>query len=77
MDSSGPGQGHVTVCCKHGNEPSGSMICGELLEQLRKYHIQQKGAAVRSKSATDQKILKQNKHLKRYTIFKLVYRYVA
>ena len=32
---SGPGQGQVTGDCKCGIEPSGSMKCGECLEQLR------------------------------------------
>ena len=29
---SGPGQGQVADACKCGNEPSGSIKCGEILD---------------------------------------------
>jgi hypothetical protein len=29
MDRSDSGQGQVAGCCEYGNEPSGSMKCGE------------------------------------------------
>jgi hypothetical protein len=34
-DQSGLGQGQVAGCCECGNEPSGSIKCGEFLELLR------------------------------------------
>jgi hypothetical protein len=33
-DASGSGLGPVTGCCEHGNEPSGSIKGGEILDQL-------------------------------------------
>ena len=32
LDQSGPGYGQVAGCCEYGDEPSGSIKCGELLE---------------------------------------------
>jgi hypothetical protein len=32
VDSLGSGQGHVVGSCEHGNEPSGSIKCGEFLD---------------------------------------------
>ena len=29
LDCSGAGQGQVSDACEHGNEPSGSIKCGE------------------------------------------------
>ena len=29
LDRSGSGQGQVADCCEYGNEPSGSIRCGE------------------------------------------------
>jgi hypothetical protein len=35
LDRSGSGYGQVVGSCKHGDEPSGSIKCGEFLEKLR------------------------------------------
>jgi hypothetical protein len=32
LDESGSRQGSVTVCCEHGNEPSGCIKGGEFLD---------------------------------------------
>jgi hypothetical protein len=32
LDSCGSGQGQVVCTCKRGNEPSGSIKCGEFLD---------------------------------------------
>jgi hypothetical protein len=32
LDPSGSGYGQVACCCKCGNEPSGSIKCGEFLK---------------------------------------------
>jgi hypothetical protein len=32
LDSSGAGEGKVAGCFEHGNEPSGSIKCGEFLD---------------------------------------------
>jgi hypothetical protein len=32
LDRSGLGQGQVAGCCEYGDEPSGSIKCGEFLE---------------------------------------------
>ena len=34
LHSSGPEQGPVTDCYEHGNEPSGSVRCEEILDLL-------------------------------------------
>jgi hypothetical protein len=34
LDRSGSEQGQVAGACKHDNEPSGSIKCGEFLDQL-------------------------------------------
>jgi len=34
LHSSGPEQGRMTNCCEHGNEPSGSVRCEEILDLL-------------------------------------------
>jgi len=38
-DFSGFGQGQVTRCCEHGNEPAGYIKCGELRDYMRKWHV--------------------------------------
>ena len=35
MASSGLGDGKMSGCCAHGNEPSVSINCGEFLDYLR------------------------------------------
>ena len=34
LDRAGSGPGQVTVTCECGNEPSGSIKCGEFLDYL-------------------------------------------
>jgi hypothetical protein len=36
-DQSGPGQGQLVGSCEYGDKPSGSIKCGEFLEQLRTF----------------------------------------
>jgi hypothetical protein len=36
LDRSGSGEGQVAATCECGNEPSGSIKCGEFLDHLRK-----------------------------------------
>ena len=35
LDSAGSGQGQVACSCECGNEPSGSIKCGEFLDSVR------------------------------------------
>ena len=35
LDRSGSGQGQVEGACECGNEPSGSVICGEFPHELK------------------------------------------
>ena len=35
LDWAGPGQRQVAYACECGNEPSGSVKCGEILDQLQ------------------------------------------
>jgi hypothetical protein len=37
LDASASGQGPVTGCCEHGNEPSGSIKGGEFLDKMSDY----------------------------------------
>ena len=39
LDRSGSGQGQVAGTCECGNEPSGSIQCGEFLDWLRTCHL--------------------------------------
>ena len=43
LDWFGPGQGQVTDNCECGNEPSGSVKCGEILDQLQNQLASQEG----------------------------------
>jgi hypothetical protein len=43
---SGWGQGPVEGSCEHGNEPSGSIKCWEVLEQLHNWRVLKKGSAL-------------------------------
>ena len=45
MDGSGSGQGQVEGTCECGNEPSGSIQCGEFLDQLRTGQLFKKNSA--------------------------------
>ena len=35
LNWAGPGQGQVADACECGNKPSGSIKCGEILDQLK------------------------------------------
>ena len=43
LDWAGPGQGRVAEACECGNEPSGSIKCGEFLDQLQTKLASQEG----------------------------------
>jgi hypothetical protein len=45
LDLSGPGLGPVEGSCEHGNEPSGSITCWEILEWLSDWQLIEKGSA--------------------------------
>ena len=45
LDWAGPGQGQVAYACECGNEPSGSVKCGELLDQLQASQLLRKDSA--------------------------------
>jgi hypothetical protein len=45
MDRSGSGWGPVEGSCEHGNEPSGSIKCWEVLEWLHNWQLLKKGSA--------------------------------
>jgi hypothetical protein len=45
LDRSGSGWGPVEGSCEHGDEPSGSIQCWEVLEWLRYWQLLKKGAA--------------------------------
>ena len=49
LDLSGSGQGQEAGTCECGNEPSGSIICGELLDQLKTGQFLKKNSAPWSK----------------------------
>ena len=43
QDWAGPGQRQMADACECGNEPSGSVKCGEFLDQLEKHLASQEG----------------------------------
>ena len=45
LDWAGPGQGQVADACEWGNEPSGSVKCGEFLDQLQTSQLLKKDSA--------------------------------
>ena len=49
LDWAGPGQGQVADACECGNEPSGSMKCGEFLDKLQTSQLLKKDSAPLSK----------------------------
>ena len=49
MDRDGSGQGQVTGICDYGNEPSGSIKCGDFLDQLKTGQLLKKDSAAWSK----------------------------
>ena len=49
LDWVGPGQGQVADACECGNEPLGSIKCGEFLDQLQTSQLLKKDSAPWSK----------------------------
>ena len=49
LDQAGPGQRQVADACEGGNEPSGSVECGEFLDQLQTSQLLKKDSAPCSK----------------------------
>ena len=49
LDWAGPGQRQVADACECGNEPSGSVKCGEFLDQLQTSQLLKKDSAPWSK----------------------------
>jgi hypothetical protein len=45
LDWYGSGYGPVEGCCEHGNEPSGSIKCWEVLEWLHNWRLLKKSSA--------------------------------
>ena len=45
LDLSGSGQGQVAGTCEYGNEPSGSIKCGEFLDWLKTGQLLKKDCA--------------------------------
>ena len=45
LDRAGPGQRQVADACECGNEPSGSVKCGEFLDQLQTGQLLRKDSA--------------------------------
>jgi hypothetical protein len=45
LDRSGSGYGPLEGSCEHGNEPSGSIKCWEVLEKLHNLWLLKKGSA--------------------------------
>ena len=45
LDWAGPGQRQVAESCECGNEPSGSVKCGEFLDQLQTSQLLKKDTA--------------------------------
>ena len=52
LDWAGTGQGQVADACECGNEPSGSMKCGEFLDQLQTSQLLKKDSAPWSKQVS-------------------------
>ena len=45
LDRAGLGQGQMAGTCDFGNEPSGSIKCGEVLDQVKTGQLLKKGSA--------------------------------
>ena len=52
LDQAGSGQGQVAGTCECDNEPSGSIKCGEFLDQLKTGQLLKKGFAAWSKEVS-------------------------
>ena len=55
LDWVGPGQRQVADACECGNEPSGSVKCGEFLDQLQTGQLLKKDSAPWSKYVSNQR----------------------
>ena len=55
LDWAGPGQRRVADACECGNEPSGSVKCGEFLDQLQTSQLLKKDSAPWSKQISNNK----------------------
>ena len=53
LDWAGPGWRQVADACECGNEPSGSVKCGELLDQLQTSQLLKKDSALWSRYVRD------------------------
>jgi hypothetical protein len=53
LDRSDSGEGPVEGSCEHGNEPSGSINCWEVLQWLHNWRILNKGSAPYVKYTVD------------------------
>ena len=53
LDWAGPEQRQVAGACECGNEPSGSVKCGEFLDQLQTSQLLKKDSAPWSKNVSD------------------------
>ena len=53
LDWAGPGQGQVADACECGNEPSGSVKCGEFRDQLQTSQLLKKDSAPWSKKISN------------------------
>ena len=62
LDWAGPGQGQVVDACECGNEPSGSVKCGDFLDQLQTSQLLKKDSAPWSKKVTHVKGRKGKLH---------------
>ena len=66
LDRAGPGQRQVADACECGNEPSGSVKCGEFLDQLQTSQLLKKDSAPWSKyilTNINDRYAKNNKNL--------------
>ena len=57
LDWAGPGQRQVADACECGNEPSGSVKCGEFLDQLQTSQLLKKVSAPWSKRVNKGKVI--------------------
>ena len=55
LDWAGPGQRQMADACECGNEPSGSVKCGEFLDQLQTSQLLKKDSAPWSKKVSKDK----------------------
>ena len=58
LDWAGPGQRQVVDACECGNEPSGSVKCGEFLDQLQTSQLLKQHSAACSQQYIEQRTIK-------------------